>query len=388
MIDHVPAMLALTTHARHVPMAERLVFAAALRDLAGDGLVVETCHRVEGYLPGTTSAADRLRAALPSSGRELRGEPAIRHAVSVAVGRDSVVEGEDQIVHQLRAAMRAAQASRGLDPVVERVFASALHAGRLARSWRQGPTRSLATLALDVMAERAGPLDGRVVLVVGAGRMGRLSAEAARGAGASVRVASRSLERAEGMARLVGARSAAFDPGPSELDGVAGIIVALGGPWALGAASARALTTGDGVIIDLSVPAALPTQVARDVPRARLVSADDLARLEAAPEGQDGVADERVDRLIDDTTRDVQAWLDGHAGRAAAAALAERSDDVRAAALAGLWRDLPDLDPGTREAIDQMTRHLAEQLLREPLERLGRDVDGRTESAVRDVFAL
>jgi hypothetical protein len=35
-----------------------------------------------------------------------------------------------------------------------------------------------------------------------------------------------------------------------------------------------------------------------------------------------------------------------------------------------------------------MTRHLAERLLREPLERLGRDADGRTERAVRDVFAL
>jgi glutamyl-tRNA reductase len=103
---------------------------------------------------------------------------------------------------------------------------------------------------------------------------------------------------------------------------------------------------------------------------------------------EDAVAAERLDRLIEGTTREIQAWLDGHARRAAAAALTERSDDVRAAVLAGLWRELPDLDSDAREAIDQMTRHLAAQLLREPLERLGRDVDGRTESAVREVFAL
>jgi hypothetical protein len=35
-----------------------------------------------------------------------------------------------------------------------------------------------------------------------------------------------------------------------------------------------------------------------------------------------------------------------------------------------------------------MSRHLADRLLREPLERLGRDVDGGVERAARDLFAL
>ena len=53
-----------------------------------------------------------------------------------------------------------------------------------------------------------------------------------------------------------------------------------------------------------------------------------------------------------------------------------------------LWRRLPDLDPEARDAIERMTRHLAERLLRDPLERLGRDTTGSTEQAVRDLFAL
>jgi hypothetical protein len=35
-----------------------------------------------------------------------------------------------------------------------------------------------------------------------------------------------------------------------------------------------------------------------------------------------------------------------------------------------------------------MARHLAGRLLREPLERLGRDPEGRDGRAVRDIFAL
>ncbi len=49
---------------------------------------------------------------------------------------------------------------------------------------------------------------------------------------------------------------------------------------------------------------------------------------------------------------------------------------------------MPDLEPEARAAIDGMARHLARRLLREPLERLGRDADGRDEQAVRDLFAL
>lgn len=389
MIDRAPTMLALTTHARHVPMAERQAFAAAVHGgLAAGGLVVETCHRVEAYLPEDARALEKLRAALPTGARQLRGEAAVRHAITVAVGRDSVVQGEDQVVHQLRAALHAAQASGGLDPVIERVFAAALHAGRRARSWRVGPSRSLAGLALRVMEREAGALAGRAVLVVGAGQMGRLAAHAARAAGAIVSIASRSPERAADLARAVGAAASSFDPAPADLEGIAGIIVALGGPWPLRRDQARMLASGGAVIVDLSVPAALPPTLAEALPRGRLVSADDLAREDAEPGTGGSAADERVDRLIEQTTQEVQLWLDGHAHRAAAAMLAQRSDDVRASVLAGLWRELPELDPETRQAIDRMTRHLAAQLLREPLERLGRDVDGRAESAVREAFAL
>ncbi len=136
-------IVALVTHARHVPAIERERFAAALhRELAGRAFMLETCHRVEAYL-GNADDAARLAAALPAGGRALTGEHAVHHAMTVAVGRDSVVVGEDQILHQLRASVDAARAAGTLDPALERLFALALQAGRRARSWRQGP----ATLA-------------------------------------------------------------------------------------------------------------------------------------------------------------------------------------------------------------------------------------------------
>jgi glutamyl-tRNA reductase len=379
------SIVALVTHARHVPAIERERFASALHDeLSGGALTLETCHRVEAYLT-SANAAQRLEAALPAGGRALTGAGAVRHAMTVAVGRDSVVVGEDQILHQLRASVDAARGTGSLDPALERLFAVALQAGRRARSWRQGRPRSLADVALESIERQTGPIRGRDLLVVGAGRMGRLAARAAIAAGASVAVASRSADSAEALASSTGSRLETFDPG-ARIGADSGVIVALAGPWPIGTTTIDALATSATVLADLSVPAAVPSSLAELLGR-RLITADDLALADLGPAARDG-ASARLDALIDRVTVEFLDWLERREGRATAEALVEHADRERELELAALWQRLPDLEPEAREAIEAMTQHLATRLLREPLERLGRDSDGRADHAVRDIFAL
>jgi glutamyl-tRNA reductase len=380
------ALLALVTHARHVPVAERERFGARLRDeSAGQPLVLETCHRVEAYL---VSADDDPAPAewLPAGGRRLVGEAAIRHAISVAVGRDSVVIGEDQILHQLRESVDRARGESRLHPILERLFAVGLRAGRRARSWRDGTGRSLADVALSMIERHAGPVGGREILIVGAGKMGRLAVRGATAAGASVWVANRSPERLIAIAAETGARIEAFDPGPA-IDRFAAVIVALGGPWSIGEATVDSLATSSTIVVDLSVPAAVPPMSAGDL-GPRFISADDLVSAEADPAYVNDRSLARLDELIDGATAEFCAWLDVRDGRAAAAALTARADLERNAELDRLWRQLPDLDAATRRAIERMSAHLARRLLQEPLERLGRDPDGRHERAARELFGL
>jgi glutamyl-tRNA reductase len=380
------AVVALVTHARQVPAAERERFATRLRGLpAGASLVLETCHRVEGYLVLTHDGA-RVADHLPSGGRLLSGAAAVRHAIAVAAGRDSVVIGEDQILHQLRESVDEARAGDRLHPVLERLFSFGLRAGRRARSWREGPPLSLADVALAVIARRGLALDGREVLVVGAGKMGRLSARAAAAAGATVSVANRSPGRAVETAASAGARVEAFDPGPA-IDRFAAVVVALAGPWTIGADTVASLAAASTLVVDLSVPAAVPRSLA-DRLGPRLISADDLASAELDLGVVNDRSLARLDALIDDTTDEFLAWLDLSDGRAAAAALTERAERERSDELDLLWRRLPDLDPEARDAIARMSEHLARRLLREPLARLGRDADGRQERAARELFGL
>jgi len=385
-VDPTASLVALVGHARHVPAAERERFAARLRaETDARVLTIETCHRVEAYLvsPDHDTAFD---ASLPPGGRRLTGEEAVRHAISVAVGRDSVVIGEDQILHQLRETVDRARAERRLDPVLERLFAVALRAGRRARSWREGAPRSLADAALSAIERQAGPVAGREVLVVGAGRMGRLAVRAAVAAGAFVSVANRSTARSSAIAAEIGIRVEAFDPGPG-IERFGAVIVAIGGPWTIRGTTVDSLVAGSTVVVDLSVPSAVGGEVARRL-AARFVSADDLAVADADAADVDTRSLARLDALIDGATAEFGAWLDVRDGREAAAALTARADRERSAELERLWRQLPGLDDDTRDAIERMSGHLARRLLREPLERLGQDPDGRYERAARELFGL
>jgi glutamyl-tRNA reductase len=376
------SITAVVAHARRIPAPHRTALAAALRDALPQGsLVLETCHRVEGYVVGSPPTLE-----LPDGADRLAGDAAVRHAIDVAVGTDSVVLLEDQILHQLRESVAAARSTHGLDPTLDRLFAIALRAGRRARSWRAGAGRSLADVALEAIQRREGAVAGRAVLVVGAGRMGAAAARALGAAGADLTVTSKTPDSAQAVAAPLGARTGDFDPGPG-VGRYRAVIVALAGPWAIATRTMGVLQATDTLLVDLSVPAAVPEVVARSLGD-RLVTADDLARFGTPTLLDDPRANRRLARLIEASMAEFLEWQDLRAARSAADALQRRADRELETELSVLWQRVPELEPDARREIEDMTRRLTGRLLREPLERLGRDRDGRSEQAVRDLFSL
>ena len=312
----------------------------------------------------------------------LVGDAAVRHIIGLAVGLESVVVAEDQVLHQLRGAVSTARASGALPTELDRLADVALRAGRLARSWRTGPPRSLADVALD----RIGPGDGLrggFIGIVGTGAMGRVAARAAARRGARVVIAGHRFESATRLAREVGADTDSF-PLDATAASLTGVVIALRGTWPAPESTIESLRARSVPVIDLSAPSAVDAS-ARTRLGALFTSIDDLAR-------GDGEVDERLRRrlieLVDDTTAEYLRWLGARSRRSAAEALVERVGHERLIELETLWRRLPDLDPIARQEIERMAEHLAGRLLREPLVRLGRDVDGRHERAARELFGL
>ena len=382
---HQPTVVAFVAHARRVPSIEREAFAAGLAALEpGPGvIVVHTCHRVELYL-APDSFGDRALPGIPAGAERLEDVDAARHLIAVACGLDSAVFGEDQILHQLRETLAARQAGQPLDPVLDRLFQVALRAGRQARTWLDGPPRSLADVALDRIAREAGPLEGRTILVAGVGRMGRLAAFAAARRGARVVITNRTAERAAALAGEVGGRAVPFAVDGS-LPALEGVVVAIGGQWRPGAADAQRLLDGPAVVVDLSSPPALPDGL-RTALGARFVSVDDLA---AGPEqGPQERLRRRLEGLVSDAGREYCDWLRRRSAVPAIQAMTDTAEELRRSELERLLRRLSDLPEEDRALIEQMSHRLVAGILHAPLRALNSDPDGELERAARELFGL
>ncbi|HEU0234860.1 MAG TPA: hypothetical protein VFR14_00320 [Candidatus Limnocylindrales bacterium] len=393
-----PRLVALIAAAPGVPAATREHLRPAVEAVATriGGVVVSTCHRVELVVGETAMASADLAelvAAAPRGAVRLDGIGAASHVLSLAVGLESAVLAEDQVLHQLRAAVGRARRRAPLAPELETLLEIALRAGRTARSWRPPGARSLADLALDRSAAAGIAIDGATVLVVGTGEMGRLVAGAARGRGARVVVAGRSVERSRSVVGASGADGTSvvgFDPGPAMLAEAAAVFIALGGPWTIASPTVAALR-GVPLVVDLSQPAALPD----DARPPHALGIDDLADGAGADAAGAGAAAagsallrRRLAALRDARLADYLDWWARRSTLEAARSLAGHIEFERREALAALRRRRPDLGADEADEIDALTRRLAERLFREPFERLGRDPDGSRERAARELFGL
>jgi glutamyl-tRNA reductase len=393
-----PAILAFTMTAPQVSSATRHRIEPAVRAAAErrGGVVIRTCHRIEWYHDADGDTLEMLTAqgaVVPHGAQVLEGFEAVDRLVSVALGLESAVLGEDQILHQVRLAVAGARARGRFGGDLALAFDVALHAGRLGRTWRPARSMSIGDIAVQrAEALSGGHLAGRRVLVVGGGEMGRLAAGAARARGAQVALASRDRERAREAAVRLGIESWPFDPGEA-LATPAVVIIALAGPWTLAPASLRALADGP-VVIDLSMPAALPESVATGL-GTRHLGIDDLAvaahDVEGKPSAQYAATRRYRERLLRLHERTLASYRERIAARRSAAIardLAEKVERERIDVLESLFRGQPHLASADQAAIDAMTVRLTDRLFRSALERLASDGDDRGGRAVRDVFGL
>jgi glutamyl-tRNA reductase len=194
----------------------------------GEAMIVSTCNRVELYL-GVDSeealnaarswliAARGLGAALAAHLYAHDGEPAVRHLLRVASSLDSMVVGESQILGQVKQAYGAALEAGTVGPVLSRTLPRAFALAKRVRTETEvaRSSASIASVAVDLASRIFGDLAGRQVLVVGAGKMGDLSARHLKSAGAGeLHVVNRTLDRARELAARLEGSPAAW----SELD--------------------------------------------------------------------------------------------------------------------------------------------------------------------------
>jgi glutamyl-tRNA reductase len=392
-----------------VPASElpRHVREVAERARLHEAVVISTCNRVEVYgVAGDGQATRRARELLASrvpTGSlepylyEWHGADAVRHAFRVASSLDSMVVGEPQILGQVKEAYSAAARAGVLGGLLERCFTRAIAVAKRVRTETgiAAGNVSVSSIATDLARSIFGELEGRRVLLVGAGKMGESAAKHLRKQGAQLFVLNRSRDRALELATACGGEPRALHELPSEL------VLA---DVAITSTSSDRFVIGTELIrtvlrqrryrplflIDIAVPRNVDPRVG-DMENVFLYDVDDLQKI-----AQENLARRRreadaAERIVELEAREFERWRRSLDLKPVIVGLREH---VRGVLASELERTIPRLsgDPTRdRVALERMIEAATNKLLHHPLSELkhaGETGDDAFVAFVRRLFPL
>ncbi len=365
-----------------------------------EAFVVSTCNRVEVYADvdrfhaGVTAICELLARHCGVPAQELTQhlyvhyeDRAVSHLLAVACGLDSMVVGEDQILGQVRSAVKLAAEQGTVGRVLSELGRLALRTGKRARA-ETGIGRaglSLLSAAIELAAARLGPvspgtdaLAGRDVLIVGAGSMSSLAAATtARSGAASIAVANRTRKHAERLAASVSTTMTTIT-GLADLPAAmaaADVVISCTGAAGqvitremVSAALTARQTPGPLVILDLAMPRDVEPAVA-GLPGVVLIGMDQLSEHATAVGDDDVVA---VRAILEAELVGYQSAMD--AARVAPTVVALRAKaakvvDAELARLAGRL-SADGLSGRALDEIGQTVRRVVDKLLHAPTVRV------------------
>jgi glutamyl-tRNA reductase len=399
------ALVGLSHKTAPVEVRERLAFdndalRLALKSLVGrrdvsEAMILSTCNRVEVV---AESPDDRLIREFLCEFHQispddvskhlysLRNADAIRHVFRVAASLDSMMVGEPQILGQVKEAFRIA-ADTGtvgmhLSALMNRAFAVA----KKVRS-ETGISQSAVSIsyaAVELARKIFGDLSGKTVMIIGASKMGELTAKHLKRNGvSSVLVTNRTFEHAVELAQVFEGAAVSFEHFTDHMDRADIVISSTGAPHFIISRSVaeqiiHRRKNRPMFFIDIAVPRDIDPTV-NEIDNAFLYDIDDLQQVIDENLKERMKEASRAEEIIDS---EVQAFCLKMQSREVVPTIVQLRDNlekIRRDEIERNRRYLKDLSPEQQAAVDHITKSFANKILHTPIEELKRmahDPDG------------
>jgi glutamyl-tRNA reductase len=377
-----------------------------------ESVILSTCNRLEIY--GLAQSADTGIARISHFLSDFHAVPepifaphlyiyqddsVALHLFRVAAGLDSMILGESEILGQVRHALEVARGPGAARQIMSALFGGAVRAGRRVRHETAINQRaaSVPSAAVQLAVAQHGTLEGKRVLVVGAGDMGALTAKALMDQGTDgVIVSNRSYPRAVQLAEQWGGCAVTFERLAEAMGEVDIVISATDAPHPVIKYEMVAEVMAQRhyrplLIIDIAVPRDVEPAVA-GIAGISLHDIDDLKsrvdshlahRQAEIPKAEQIVAEEAANFVAWFRTLDVIPTI---------VDLRRHAEAVREAEVNRALRQLHDLSEEEREIIEILSRRIVNKLLHEPTVRLKRHANGHSgfyyTETLRELFAL
>jgi glutamyl-tRNA reductase len=363
--------------------------AARLAEGGREAVCLSTCNRTELYVGADDPERSEEEAVAALTSLEPTVEPALyrlhdraaaHHLFRVAAGLDSLVPGEGEILGQVRTAHEAGTTG----PLLDRVFRQALHAGRKVRAQTAiGESPASVSAAAAALAEQVfGSLEGRSILLLGAGKVSGQAAQNLRSRGAEIALVANSTTESS----LI----------EEQLVGVDVVIASTDAPGLVLDTDtvADALRKRRGrrlLLIDLAVPRDLDPAIA-ELDGAYLYDIDDLEQIVVETLSLRRREAERAEAIVAAEAEKFHEWQVSLDVVPAIASLRARAEEIREAELEKAESLLGRLDESQRRAVEAVTAQIVNKLLHLPTVRLKQAAavaDGVLYAeAVRHLFGL
>ncbi|CCQ92250.1 glutamyl-tRNA reductase [[Clostridium] ultunense Esp] len=355
-----------------------------------ENVILSTCNRTEIY-----AVVDNLRAGKETTERFLSewfripltdfqshlyvytGSEAIRHLFSVAAGLDSMVLGETQILGQVREAAALSQKVKASGKIFNTLFKQAVTLAKRAHGETQINENPVSvSYAAVVLAKKVfGQFQDKTVLIIGAGKMGELTAKHFTELGSrEVIVANRSPDKREKLAALFQAKTITLEEIPVALSKADIVISSTGAPGYI--------LTRDRVeavmkkrkghplfMIDIAVPRDLDPSI-HELESVYLYDIDDLQGIVEANLEERKKAAEKIRLMIEEDREAFERWFETLDLIPVIDALRRKALHIQEETMKSIERKIPDLDERERKVLQKHTKSIINQLLKDPIMQL------------------
>jgi|TARA_Y100000310_G_scaffold319011_1_gene373737 glutamyl-tRNA reductase len=381
-----------------------------LQRRVGEAVILSTCNRTEVYATAENpdAAAEHIaryvaefhglsRDTIDPHLNTIVDEDAVQHLFRVASGLDSMIIGEPQILGQVRDALATASNADCVGAPLNGLFHAAVKSGRRVREETEISRNPLSISYAGVRLAKGelGSLEGRRVLLIGAGDAGRLAAVALGASGVrNLLIANRTLARSQDLAAELSGTAVPFDEISDVLRQVDIVISATDAPEYVLSASAvsQALKASNGsggklFLFDLAVPRDVEPAVAQ-LPNVRLFNIDDLSSI-AEENLRDRKREARAaEGIVEDELGRFARWWDSLDSDSMIRALRSQAEDIRRHELERAMKRLAALPEDDLEVLEAMTRSIVNRLMHDPTMFLKHKATTTQLDAARLLFGL
>ena len=356
-------------------------------------LVLSTCNRVEVLMTteNNTSAVDAVKMFISdfkkitvgdfeNSLYVYEGDEAVRHIFRVACSLDSMMVGEPQILGQLKEAFHASTSKKTSGVILNRLLHRAFFIAKRIRTETGigDHAVSISYAAIELGRKIFGTLEGKAVLLIGAGEMAELAVEhLIRHRVGDIFVANRTFERGVVLAKRFNGTAVRFEEIVESLLKVDIIISSTGAPdFVIQRNQVKGLMRRRRnrpiFFIDIAVPRDIDPELNR-LSNTYVYDIDDLK----------GVIDENVadrakeavkaERIVDEAVIHFRQWYESLSVVPTIVALRNKMETIIKKEVEKTFQSLNHISDEDRQAIDRMANAVVNKILHDPTLFLKRD---------------